>query len=55
MNQRQILQEILDLYDAIRQLQEDTNRLVFKNRELPDKHKDKDFTESIESYFTYDL
>mgnify|MGYP003464522985 CR=1 len=55
MNQSEILSEILDLDREICRLQEETNRLVFINRELPDKHKDKDFTESIESYFTYDL
>lgn len=53
--QQDIMGEILDLYKEVRELQESINVFVGENRKLPEKYRDKDMDESIESYFTYDL
>jgi len=53
--QSEILGEILDLYSEVKELQESINIFIEENRKLPEKYRDKDMDESIESYFTYDL
>lgn len=53
--QQDLLGDILELYSEVESLQKEINKLVEENKSLPEKYRDKDMDESIESYFTYDL
>lgn len=53
MNQSDILDEILEKNRDIEIIQADINDLVKKNEELPEDEKDKDYTESIKSYYVH--